>query len=292
MEKDVASLHNLVTVVDSASIFQQLATMDTLVDRGWQAAEDDDRTVSHLLCEQLEFADVLLVNKTDLLSESQLLTVETLLKRINPTAEVIPSVYGKVDPELMLGKARFSLEKAEAHTMWLVEARTNEHKPESIEYGISSFVFRARRPFHPDRLFVALGSGKGTGALSSLLRVKGIAWLATRNEMQAHIALAGTRFSISPSNIPWWASIPCEEWPAGIKDEIMALWHEDYGDRQIELVCIGQELDKVAAEAALRECLLTDEELAGGVDSWVALPDPFGESWAQQLSGHHHEHKH
>jgi G3E family GTPase len=279
---DLASLHNLVTVVDCAAIFGQLGTMDTLIDRGWQAAEDDDRTVSHLLCEQLEFADVLLVNKTDLLDEAQLNTVEALLRRINPTAEVMPSMYGKIEPELMLGKARFSLKKAEEHTMWLVEARKNEHKPESIEYGISSFVFRARRPFHPERLHAALGSGKGVGALSSLLRVKGIIWLATRNEMQAHAALAGTRFTISPSNVPWWATIPREEWPAGIKDEILELWHEEHGDRQIELVCIGQTLDKVAAEAALRECLLTDEEMAGGEKSWLALPDPFRESWEQQ----------
>jgi G3E family GTPase len=280
---DVACLANLVTVVDSASIFDQLATVDTLADRDWHTTPEDQRTVSHLLCDQLEFADVLLINKTDLLSEEQLETVEALMKKINPTADVLHSVHSKIEPKILLGKSRFSLEKAQEHTMWLVEARTNEHKPESVEYGISSTVFHARRPFHPERLHAALGSRPRPGALANLLRLKGIAWLATRNDVQAHAALAGTQFTLGMGP-QWWATMAREEWPAQIKDEIEALCSEEHGDRQTELVCIGQTLDHDAVQAALTECLLTDEELTGGEKSWFALPDPFSAVWEAESS--------
>ena len=120
---DVTSLHNLVTVVDAASVFEQLDTMDTLVDRGWQATEGDQRTVAHLLCDQLEFADLLLINKCDLVSEAQLGAVETFLRKVNPTAEVVRSEHSKLPPATLLGTARFSMKKAEEHPQWLVEAR-------------------------------------------------------------------------------------------------------------------------------------------------------------------------
>jgi len=119
---DVASLHNLVTVVDAASVFEQLDTMDTLVDRGWQATEGDQRTVAHLLCDQLEFADLLLINKCDLVSEAQLGAIETFLRKVNPTAELVRTEHSKLPPATLLGTARFSMKKAEEHPQWLVEA--------------------------------------------------------------------------------------------------------------------------------------------------------------------------
>ena len=154
---DVASLHNLVTVVDAASIFEQLSTMDTLVDRGWHEVEGDKRTVAHLLCDQLEFADLLLLNKCDLATEEQLGAVEAFLRKSNPAAEVVRTEHSVLEPDALLGKARFSLERAEEHPHWLAEAREHEHTPETLEYGISSFIFRAKRPFHPARLQAALG---------------------------------------------------------------------------------------------------------------------------------------
>ena len=123
---DVASLHNLVTVVDAASVFEQLDTMDTLVDRGWQATEGDQRTVAHLLCDQLEFADLLLINKCDLVSEAQLGAIETFLRKVNPTAELVRTEHSKLPPATLLGTARFSMKKAEEHPQWLVEAREHE----------------------------------------------------------------------------------------------------------------------------------------------------------------------
>ena len=160
----------------------------------------------------------------------------------------------------------------------LAEAREDEHTPETLEYGISSFIYRARRPFHPERLHAALGRRPREGALAALLRLKGFAWLATRPMQQAHAALAGTQFSLAPGT-PWWDAMERDLWPEGLEEDIRPLWHETHGDRQTELVCIGQELDHAAVEKALRACLLTEKEMAGGVEAWAALPDPFASAW-------------
>ena len=167
--------------------------------------------------------------------------------------------------------------------------------PETVEYGISSFIFRARRPFHPARLHAALCVRPRAGPLARLLRLKGIAWLATRHEQQASLALAGTQFELTPGP-PWWAALPREEWPEGLQEDIGPLWDEAHGDRQSEMVCIGQELDHAAAKAELDKCLLTDEEMAGGGDKWRdALPDPFADAWERAIAsgeGHDHDHQH
>ena len=269
-------MHNLVTVVDAASVFEQLAAVDSLIDRGWQAGAGDVRSVANLMVDQLEFADVLVVNKTDLVDAAQLSAVERCLRKINPTAEVVLSAYSQVDPALLLKTGRFSLRMAEQHPAWLVEAREKEHVPETIEYGISSFIYRARRPFHPTRLHDAFCPR--SGGLSKLLRVKGIGWLATQHSQQAHVALAGTRFTVEPGS-PWWATVDRSQWPGGLEEDIKVVWTEDYGDRRTELVCIGRELDHVMAKAALDACLLTEGDMACGQESWKALPDPYATFW-------------
>ena len=296
---DVASQHNLVTVVDSAAIFEQLTTMDTLAERGWQAGTGDVRTVSQLLCEQLEFADVITLNKVDLLSEVEMAAVERFVKKINPGAEVLRTMNSRLEPSVLLDKARFSLRTAETHPNWLAEAREHEHLPETIEYGISSFIYRAKRPFHPQRLHAAFCSRPRPGALANLLRLKGIAWIATRHSQQAHAALAGTQFSLDPGP-PWWDAIPRELWPETLEDDIKPRWHEEHGDRQTELVVIGRHLDHRAAEAAIHACLLTDAEMVGGAEGWLTLADPFAEKWDRDLEmaapggaeGHNHDHGH
>ena len=299
---DVASLHNLVTVVDAASIFEQLSTMDTLVDRGWHEVQNDPRTVAHLLCDQLEFADLLLVNKKDLVTEAQLGAVEAFLGKVNPTAEVVRTENSVLPPSAVLDKARFSMRKAEEHPNWLVEAREHEHTPETIEYGISSFIFRAKRPFHPERLFAALVPRERPGALSGLLRLKGFAWVATRPSQQAHMALAGTRFTTTPGP-PWWVAVPRQKWPDGLaevmKEDIdkdrangttsFNTWDDDYGDRRTELVCIGRDLDLEACQRQLGACLLTADEMAAGRGSWRKMPDPLTHSWGGE---HQHDHDH
>ena len=218
---DVASLHNLVTVVDAASIFEQLGTVDTLVDRGWQEVDGDKRTVAHLLCDQIEFANLILINKCDLVSQTQLGAIESFLRKANQSAEIVRTERSVFEPARLFGTPRFSMQKAELHLQWLAEARVNEHTPETIEYGITSFIFRAKRPFHPVLLKNALAVRPRPGALANLLRLKGIAWHGDSPNQQAFFALAGTEFTVSPGP-PWWAADPKEEWPAGLAEQFLA----------------------------------------------------------------------
>ena len=204
--------------------------------------------------------------QADLVSEDQLGEIEALLRKVNQRAEVIVTTRSRLPPESLLGTARFNMQRAEEHPDWLTQARENEHTPETLEYGISSFVFRARRPFHPGRLAAALGSRPRPGPLGGLLRLKGFAWLATRSSQQANTALAGTQFTVTPG-APWWAAIPRYQWPNGLAEELLSdkdSWDTDFGDRRTELVCIGRQLDHAATEAALKLCTLTDDEMAGG----------------------------
>jgi G3E family GTPase len=277
----VASLHNLVTVVDAASLFEQLNTIDSLVDRGWQASADDTRTVAQLLCDQIEFADVLVLNKLDLVSQAQVRTIEALLRRVNPKAEIVETRQSKLDPAILLRKARFTFKRAEENPNWLVEARHNEHTPETVEYGISSFIFRATRPFHPERLHAALGSRPRPGALGSLIRIKGVLWLATQYDDQMHCQLAGTQFSVVPG--PPWG-----EAGEALGGCLQGESADEHGKRKTELVCIGLQLDPTAAQAELEACLLTTKEMARGVARWKKLRDPF----PQHTHVHEHEHEH
>jgi hypothetical protein len=248
-----------------------------------------------------------------LVTEAQLGAVEAFLRKSNPTAEVVRTEHSVLAPATLLGTARFSMDKAEEHPQWLAEAREHEHTPETLEYGISSFVFRAKRPFHPERLYAALGQRPREGALGALLRLKGFAWHATRPDQQAHAALAGTQFTMAPGP-PWLAAIPRHLWPEGLADQLQAeeaveaeaelernptgasrvsMWDAEHGDRRTELVCIGRELDGEAAQAQLEACLLTADEMAGGAESWRALADPFAPAWgeaARMGGGGAHEH--
>ena len=193
--------------------------------------------------------------------------------------------HSVVEPKALLATARFSMEKAEEHPQWLQEAREHEHTPETIEYGISSFVFRAKRPFHPQRLHDALGARPRPGALAGLLRLKGFAWLATRPKQQAAPALAGTQFTVSPAS-PWWAAIPRVHWPDGLAEEMEAdgAWDDEHGDRRTELVCIGRDLNPKEASGQLAECLLNDEEMAAMAANSLEIPDPYWEAW--EAGGH------
>ena len=152
IQMDVDEFYNM--------LFEQLESVATLVDRGWHETEEDQRTVSHLMCDQVEFSNLILVNKCDLVSKEQRGQIEAFLRKVNPKAELAFTEHSKIDPALLLDKAqgRFSLQRAAEHPQWLAEAREGEHTPETIEYGISSFIFRAKRPFHPERLHTALGS--------------------------------------------------------------------------------------------------------------------------------------
>ena len=272
---DVAVLDTLVTVVDGASFMRELQTLESLRNRGWHADAEDQRTIAHLLCDQVEFANVIILNKCDLIDEKERGTVRMLLRKFNPTAEIIESTNGRVDPTKILGTKRFSMDEAEKHEEWLKEARVGEHVPETVEYGIHSFTFRATRPMHPQRLHDAFDRmSRREPPFDTLLRAKGFAWLATQYHIQAVFALAGQSCTLIPGPV-WWATVPQEEWPEGLREAIAPLWHEPHGDRQQELVMIGQHMDIPAIQAELQKCLLLEDEFKKGREHWLELSDPF-----------------
>ncbi|MGL5097053.1 MAG: GTP-binding protein, partial [Planctomycetia bacterium] len=231
----------------------------------------DERNLVDLLVDQVEFADVLLLNKCDLVTEAELLFLEKVLRRLNPGAEIVRTTRGATPTAKVLNTNRFSMEQAERAPGWLRELR-GEHVPETDEYGISSFVFRARRPFHPQRLW-DLVQERG---FKGVLRSKGFVWLATRNDVSGLWSQAGRVCSLEPAG--WWfAHLPEDEWPEEESEAILADWEEPFGDRRIELVVIGVNLAKTDLQRKLFDCLLTDEEVEAGPDEWMMLDDPWPE---------------
>ena len=313
---DVARLDTLVSVVDCSRFEQELATLETLTDRAWQAAEGDERTIAHLLVDQVEFANVLVLNKCDLIEPEQLASLKQLVRALNPKATLVEATRGAVDPTSVLGTGLFSLHAAEEHPAWLQEARHGEHTPETVEFGVTGFTFKARRPFHAQRLRQALdraqtstqptlaASTTATSAhdpLAALVRAKGVAYLASPNgrERQATLSLAGRVATLTPGST-WWASVDEQLWPEGLKDAIAPLWDEHHGERQSEFVVIGVHMDQDAVRKELQACLLTDDEADLPVDTWGTVwTDPFAPEWARLFDlaaadedNHDHDHGH
>ncbi|WP_432953806.1 GTP-binding protein [Micromonospora haikouensis] len=267
---DLARLDTTVTVVDAAGLLAMIEAGESLEARGLAAYEGDDRGIADLLVDQIEFADVLVVNKTDLISAADLTVVEALLTRLNPAARQVRAVHGRVPPAEVLDTGWFDLERAETAPGWVAELNGG-HVPETEEYGISSIVFRDHRPFHPQRLWHLLAEGvDGYG----VVRSKGFLWLASRPDVQALWSQAGPTGRCDPLGVPVVAS---GQWPEDPDEraELESRWHPVFGDRQQELVLIGVHLDGDGLRAALAACLLTDTEIAAGQDAWRALPDPF-----------------
>lgn len=239
--------------------------------------------------DQVEFADLILMNKTDLVSPEDLGRLEKFLQQSNPKAEIMQTSYSRIDVSKVFEVSRFNMHAAAENPKWLAEARTGEHTPESVEYGISSFIFRSKRPFNPEKFCELLNHAcQKNGPLHSLLRLKGIAWFADNNDSQMLPVFAGVHLELRPGQ-PWWATVSKSEWPEGLEEEIQPLWTEPYGDRQSELVCIGLDLNKTLAEEALTACLLTDSEFAAGPSAWN-----FDSKLSNtcNLDAHHHKHDH
>jgi G3E family GTPase len=271
---EAARLDTLVTVVDASAFLADIESADALTERGETAGEGDERTVSDLLLDQVEFADILILNKADLVTAEALARVEAVLRKLNPGAEVIRAVRGMVDPRRILNTGRFDFDAAEAMPGWAHELR-RDRTPETEEYGISSFVFRARRPFHPERLMTAIRAG-----FAGVLRSKGLVWLASRNDLAGSWSLAGRSLVLDPAGF-WLAAVPAAErdadWNAMAGDEAAEAWQEPWGDRRQELVFIGIEMPRLSIVGALEAALLTDEEMAAGAEVWSGLEDPFPE---------------
>ena len=303
---EFARLDTMVTVVDAFNFLRDYASADQLAQRGVAASEDDDRAIVELLVDQVEFCDVLVLNKADLVSEDELARLQHILARINPRAVQVVSRFGEVPLEEVINTGRFDFDAASSAPGWLASlhdhcddpedchdpAHTHTRRGEADEYGISNFVYRARRPFHPERFWALLNQ-----EWKGVLRSKGFFWLATRNEVTGTLSQAGGVCRHGPAGT-WWAALPREEWPqdAELEKEIAADWLGDLddpsiGDRRQELVMIGVDLDRDAWRSKLDACLLNDAEYAAGPDAWQSYADPFP-SWELDDEDHDHDHDH
>ncbi|MEG3768260.1 zinc metallochaperone GTPase ZigA [Alteromonas sp. 14N.309.X.WAT.G.H12] len=269
---DVARLDTMVTVVDGVNFLKDYYEAKYLHEAGESLGEEDERSVADLLVDQVEFADVLLISKTDLVEQAQVERLIATLKTLNTHARIIPICEGKVPIEEVLNTGLFNFERAQQAPGWLKEMR-GEHVPETEEYGISSFSYVARRPFHPEKFFQLLHSLKIFG---KLIRSKGHFWLATRPEFVGQWSQAGgiARYGFAGM---FWKALPKEQWPTD--EEYLAaiekVWVEPFGDMRQELVFIGQGLDKEGMVQALDACLLSEDEMCLGKGYWLTLPDPF-----------------
>lgn len=269
---DIAALDTMVTVVDAANFLRDYDQAKSLKEVGESLGEEDERSVADLLVEQVEFADVLLISKIDLVAEADLDRLKSILRTLNTDAEQVPIQHGTVPLERVLATGKFSFEKAQQSPGWLKELR-GEHVPESEEFGISSFVYEARRPFHPEKFFNFL---HGRNIAGKLIRSKGFFWLATRPQFAGSWSQAGGIARYGAAGL-FWKAVPEEQWPDDpeYQSAIMAQWQEPFGDMRQELVFIGQGLDKADIIQQLDDCLLSEEQVLEGMQAWSALPDPF-----------------
>lgn len=267
---DVAELDTMVTVVDAANFLEDLRIGKDLKSIEQAATEDDPRTVADLLTEQVEFANVIVLNKTDLVDEDMLATLEAYVDQLNPYALKLRSSFGKIDTSKIMGTGRFDFEVAKQSKGWQLTLRS-DGASEVEEYGVGSFVYRARRPFHPQRFFDRL-SGKWNG----VLRSKGFFWLASKLDKIGVWSQAGRMARLDFGGF-WWAAVPREHWPdsEGFQAELDKKWNPEVGDCRQELVFIGIGMDEIAIYDSLQECLLTDDEFAMGIEAWKEFQDPF-----------------
>jgi G3E family GTPase len=267
---DVAQLDTMVTVVDAAAFLADYASRDTVADRGLASGPGDARALVGLLTDQVEFADVLLINKADLVAPEALRRLHGILAALNPQAAILKSVHGQVPLASVIATSRYDPGRARTAAGW-ARAFAGNHPPESAEFGIGSFVWRARRPLHPGRFDALLRR-----PLPGVIRAKGAVWIASRHDWAAEWHLAGGQRRLTPSG-PWWAARPRATWPqsAAWQDWAARHWQEPWGDRRIEIAFIGQAMPEAAIRAGFDDCLLDDAEMAGGPAAWRNLPDPF-----------------
>ena len=271
---DVARLDTMVTVVDAFNFLKDYDDAKYLQDTGESLGEDDERSVADLLVDQVEFADVILISKIDLVDQSDVHKLKGILRSLNTTAKIIPITKGQVEIDDVLNTGLFNFDKAQEAPGWLKEMR-GDHTPETEEYGISSFTFVARRPFYPDKFYEFVHN---TNKFGKLIRSKGYFWLGSRLEYAGQWSQAGgiARYGFAGM---FWKSVPKEDWPSDEESltSIKKQWEEPFGDMRQELVFIGQELDRKAIVNTLNKSLLSDDELQKGEEYWVTFTDPFPE---------------
>lgn len=277
---DVAELDTMVTVVDAANLITQYSSTDFLRDVGESLGEDDQRTLVDLLVEQIEFANVIVLNKADLVTPEQLNTVQAIIRGLNAKAKIIISTLGQVDLKEILDTGLFNLEDAQEHPLWAQELyHPHDHNPETVEYGITSFVYRAREPFDPKKIYQFFDE-----EWKGVIRAKGFFWVATRPDFVGEVAQAGS-FVKHQGIGRWWAAIPKNKWPAGedFENVLKQYWTKEYGDRRQEIVFIGLvgQMDETDLRQRLDAALVRDY-LEDGQD-WDHLDDPFPK-WFQKAA--------
>ena len=273
---DIAKLDTLVTVVDAVNFMRSYMEALSLKESGESLGEDDERNVAELLVDQIEFANVILISKIDLIASDEIINLKAVLHRLNPDADIVPMVMGQVDLHKVLNTGQFDFEKAEQAPGWLKQLR-GAHPPETDEYGISSFVYSARRPFHPQRFYEYLHDREWDNG--TLLRSKGFFWLASWPEHAGNWSQAGGIMHHGLAG-RWWASVPKSQWPTEDLDDIGSQWQEPFGDCRQELVFIGQNVVAETVFLELDACLLTDAELAAGPEVWRNYRDDFPQWFA------------
>ncbi len=276
---DVARLDTMVTIVDTANLLKDYGSQDFLAERGETAGEGDTRTLVELLVEQIEFADIVVLNKASVANPADLLAARQIVGGLNAGARIIETDFGRVELSDILGTGRFDLEKASEHPLWFKELHGfRDHVPETEEYGIRSFVYRAKRPFHPARFKAFLDE-----SWPGVIRAKGFFWLATRPHHVGELSQAGALVRSGRLGL-WWASVPREHWPQDRAAREAITRHADpiWGDRRQELVFIGADpMDEADIRRQLDACLVE----ADGFEParWATLPDPFP-VWVRQVS--------
>ena len=259
-------LDTMVTVIDANRFWQDFASGETLLDRKQAANDDDEREVADLLIDQIEFANVLVLNKTDLVVKDRLAELKAVLQALNPDANIIETVHSQLSLDQVLDTQLFDFETASQSAGWIKELN-EEHVPETEEYGIASFVFRRGRPFHPERLMSWIEDWP-----VEVVRAKGFLWLATRNNMATLLSQAGPSLTIENAG-EWIAAYPEEEQQQILQEEpeLLERWDEQYGDRMTELVLIGIKMDQKKITDSLESCLLTEDEMN---QEWTNFHDP------------------
>ncbi|MGY6694662.1 MAG: GTP-binding protein [Roseinatronobacter sp.] len=273
---DVARLDTMVTVVDAVNLLKDFSSHDFLRDRGESLGEEDDRSLVTLLTEQIEFADVIILNKCADAGPERVDAARKIIRALNGDAEIIETTHSDVPADAILNTGRFDFDRAHEHPMWAKELYGfANHTPETEEYGITSFVYHARAPFHPARVHEVFN-----GPLPGVIRAKGHFWIATRPDWAAEFSLAGAMSSVTPLG-RWWASVPEERLPKhpDAQAEIAKNWVEPWGDRRQEIVFIGVDMDREAICARLNAALMNAGDFTPG--DWTQLPDPFPR-WGQR----------
>lgn len=273
----IARLDCLVTVVDACRFWHDFSSGETLLERGQQAGEGDNRDVVDLLIDQIETCDILILNKCDLVDEEELHELEGVLRKLQPTAKFIRSTMGRVDPREILNTGLFDFEKASQSAGWIRELELENHTPETEEYGIGSFVYRRRRPFHPERLAQFMREWP-----EEVVRAKGLVWIATAPDMAANLSQAGPSIQFGPAGY-WLTSLSEREREEMFAEEpeLRSKWDDVTGDRITELVFIGIGMDRTGIERELDACLLTDEEMQM---NWADFPNPLPWFSAEELA--------